>query len=52
MFNNHESAAIFWIMPALVLKRMVMGNFSTDKVDPGIVDAIDFMVERVRKFIE
>ncbi|GJQ80235.1 hypothetical protein Trydic_g23809 [Trypoxylus dichotomus] len=47
VFNNHESAAIFWIMPALVLKRMVMGNFSTDKVDPDIVDAIDFMVERL-----
>lgn len=26
---------------------MLMGNFSTDKVDAEIIDAIDFMVERV-----
>lgn len=47
IFNNHESAAIFWMTPALILKRMIMGNFVCDKVDPDIVDAIDFMVERV-----
>lgn len=47
VFNNHESAALFWILPGLVLKRMVMGNFSSGKVDPDMVDAIDFMVERL-----
>lgn len=47
VFNNHESAALFWILPALVLKRMVMGNFCSEKVDPEMVEAIDFMVERV-----
>ncbi|XP_022915023.1 maspardin-like [Onthophagus taurus] len=47
VFKNHESASLYWIMPALVLKRMVMGNFSAEKVDPEIVDAIDFMVERL-----
>lgn len=47
VFNNHESAALFWILPGLVLKRMVMGNFSSGKVDPDMVEAIDFMVERV-----
>ena len=26
---------------------MVMGNFATEKVDGEIVEAIDFMVERV-----
>lgn len=29
---------------------MIMGNFSTQKVDPEMVEAIDFMVERVSKF--
>ncbi|CAH1364990.1 unnamed protein product [Tenebrio molitor] len=47
IFNNHESAAIFWMLPGLVLKRMIMGNFGSDKVDPGMVEAIDFMVERL-----
>ncbi|GLV40383.1 hypothetical protein CBL_04183 [Carabus blaptoides fortunei] len=47
VFSYQDSAAIFWILPALVLKRMVMGNFSSEKVDPEIVEAIDFMVERL-----
>lgn len=47
VFNNHESAAMFWILPALVLKRMLMANFSSGKADIEIIEAIDFMVERV-----
>lgn len=47
IFNNHDSAAMFWILPALVLKKMIMGNFGSSKVDPEMVEAIDFMVERV-----
>jgi hypothetical protein len=35
-------------MPALFLKKMVMGNFDKGLVDPDIADSIDFMVERVR----
>lgn len=27
---------------------MVMGNFESDKVDGEIIEAIDFMVERVK----
>lgn len=37
----------FWILPSMVLKKMVMGNFATEKVDGEIIEAIDFMVERV-----
>ncbi|XP_063918704.1 maspardin-like isoform X2 [Zophobas morio] len=47
VFNNHESAAIFWMLPGLVLKRMLMSNFGAEKVDPEMVEAIDFMVERL-----
>uniref|UniRef100_A0ABD2XL33 Maspardin n=1 Tax=Trichogramma kaykai TaxID=54128 RepID=A0ABD2XL33_9HYME len=47
IFSYHDSAGMFWILPSLVLKKMVMGNFRTDKVDNEIVDAIDFMVERL-----
>ena len=35
------------MMPALFLKKMVMGNFDKGRVDPEIADSIDFMVERV-----
>ena len=35
------------MMPALFLKKMVMGNFDKGLVDPEIADSIDFMVERV-----
>ncbi|OAD62522.1 Maspardin [Eufriesea mexicana] len=45
VFSYNDSAAVFWILPSLVLKKMVMGNFVTDKVDGEIVEAIDFMLE-------
>ncbi|XP_043280675.1 maspardin-like [Venturia canescens] len=47
VFSYNDSAAIFWILPSLVLKKMVMGNFTTNKGDPEIIDSIDFMVERL-----
>ncbi|XP_017768508.1 PREDICTED: maspardin-like isoform X2 [Nicrophorus vespilloides] len=47
IFNNHSSASLFWIMPSVALKHMVMGNFTAEKVDPDMVEAIDFMVERL-----
>lgn len=36
-------------MPAFVLKKMIMNNFTTAEVDEDIADSIDFMVERVSK---
>ena len=36
------------MMPALVLKKMVMGNFDKGIVDAEIADSIDFMVQSVR----
>lgn len=47
---NNKILFRFWILPALVLKKMVMGNFASEKVDGEIVEAIDFMVERVREY--
>ncbi|XP_014207994.1 maspardin [Copidosoma floridanum] len=47
VFSYNDSAAAFWIMPSLMLKKMVMGNFGTDKLDGEMIDAIDFMVERL-----
>ncbi|XP_034935148.1 maspardin-like [Chelonus insularis] len=47
VFSYNESAALFWVLPSLLLKKMVMGNFTTNKVDNDMIDAIDFMVERL-----
>ena len=38
----------FWMMPAVMLKKMVMGGFDKGLVDPPIADSIDFMVDSVR----
>lgn len=51
VFNYTDTAALFWLLPSMVLKKMVMGNFSTSTSDPLIVNAIDFMVERVNIFL-
>ncbi len=34
-------------MPAIMLKKMVMGNFDKGYVDTEIADSIDFMVTSV-----
>ncbi|XP_048735832.1 uncharacterized protein LOC125651303 [Ostrea edulis] len=47
IFNQTNSAPTFWMMPALVLKKMVMGNFDRGYVDTDICDSIDFLVERL-----
>lgn len=50
VFSYNYSSALFWILPSLVLKRMVMGNFNNDKVDLRIIESIDFMVEKVSEY--
>lgn len=47
IFNQTNSAPTFWMMPALVLKKMVMGNFDRGFNDSDICDSIDFLVERL-----
>ena len=34
-------------MPALMLKKMVMGNFEKGLIDSDIADSVDFMVDKV-----
>lgn len=37
-----------WMLPSMVLKKMVMGNFGGEKMmEPVVADSVDFMVERV-----
>ncbi|XP_034246979.1 maspardin-like [Thrips palmi] len=47
IFNYNDSASLFWMFPSLLLKKMIMGSFTTSKVDAAIADSIDFMVERL-----
>jgi len=37
----------FWAVPAVVLKKLVMGTFETMNMDGSMVAAADFMVQKV-----
>ncbi|XP_014676977.1 PREDICTED: maspardin-like [Priapulus caudatus] len=47
VFEQADSAPVFWLMPALVLKKMVMGNFNQGVMESEIANSIDFMVEKL-----
>uniref|UniRef100_A0A667GYX6 Maspardin n=1 Tax=Lynx canadensis TaxID=61383 RepID=A0A667GYX6_LYNCA len=47
IFNQTWTANSFWLMPSFMLKKIVLGNFSSGPVDPLMADAIDFMVDRL-----
>jgi maspardin len=45
VFDQTVAAPTYWMLPALVLKRMVIGNFERENVDREMSDAVDFLVE-------
>uniref|UniRef100_A0A8C1GFV3 SPG21 abhydrolase domain containing, maspardin n=1 Tax=Cyprinus carpio TaxID=7962 RepID=A0A8C1GFV3_CYPCA len=47
IFNQTWTANSFWLMPAFMLKKIVLGNFGKEPVDQKMADAIDFMVDRL-----
>uniref|UniRef100_A0A8C5S4G2 Maspardin n=1 Tax=Laticauda laticaudata TaxID=8630 RepID=A0A8C5S4G2_LATLA len=47
IFNQTWTANSFWLLPAFMLKKIVLGNFSSGPVDPEMADGIDFMVDRL-----
>lgn len=47
IFNYTDTSVLFWMFPAVILKKMVMRSFSKGKLDPSIADSIDFMVEKL-----
>ncbi|XP_050293533.1 maspardin-like [Anthonomus grandis grandis] len=48
IFKGYESASLYWMLPALVLKKMLMSNFEPEPAkDPDMVKTIDFMVEKL-----
>ncbi|KAL7980181.1 hypothetical protein Chor_001449 [Crotalus horridus] len=47
IFNQTWTANSFWLLPAFMLKKIVLGNFASGPVDPEMADGIDFMVDRL-----
>ncbi|CAL4082689.1 unnamed protein product [Meganyctiphanes norvegica] len=47
IFNYIDSAPVFWMLPATLLKKMIIGRFPKKLMDAQIADSIDFMVERL-----
>ncbi|XP_047501951.1 maspardin-like [Penaeus chinensis] len=47
IFNYTDSAPVFWMLPATLLKKMIIGRFPRKLMDSQIADSIDFMVERL-----
>ncbi|XP_077567823.1 maspardin isoform X1 [Stigmatopora nigra] len=47
IFNQTWTANSFWLMPAFMLKKIVLSNFAKGPVDPEMASAIDFMVDRL-----
>lgn len=47
IFHYTDTAFVFWLTPALVLKKMIMGNFPKASKDPAIAQSVDFMVEKL-----
>jgi len=51
LFAGHSIVCSYWLLPALVLKRMVIGNFERGTHDSEMSDAIDFVVDCVSKSV-
>ncbi|XP_065672762.1 maspardin isoform X2 [Hydra vulgaris] len=47
IFQQTNMVNFYWMLPGFLLKKMIMGNFQIEDVDPDTADAIDFMVERL-----
>ncbi|XP_015782214.1 maspardin [Tetranychus urticae] len=49
IFHRTDSATLFWMMPPIILKKLIMGNRSSviQSRDKTIQDSIDFMNERL-----
>uniref|UniRef100_A0A671EJ59 Maspardin n=1 Tax=Rhinolophus ferrumequinum TaxID=59479 RepID=A0A671EJ59_RHIFE len=52
IFNQTWTANSFWLMPSFMLKKIVLGNFSSGPVDSVMADAIDFMVDRLESLCQ
>lgn len=53
IFNQQDTASLFWVMPGLVLKRMIMKNSILDdpyfSIDSTIKDSMVFLAESLNR---
>ncbi|XP_076331374.1 maspardin-like isoform X1 [Tachypleus tridentatus] len=47
IFNYTDSAVFFWVMPSLILKKIVMSSYSKGILPSEIADSVDFMVDKL-----
>jgi len=47
IFKYSEESSAFWLMPSVVLKRLVMSGLEGAHMDQQMVDATDFILERL-----
>ncbi|KAL0278698.1 UNVERIFIED_CONTAM: hypothetical protein PYX00_000445 [Menopon gallinae] len=52
IFNYTDTAALFHMLPSMILKKMVMGNFPQKQMDKEIADSVDFMVEKLESLTQ
>ncbi|GBP13943.1 Maspardin [Eumeta japonica] len=52
IFEYKDSSALFWLLPSVMLKRMLMANFTTEKNDKRIKESIEFMTERLESLTQ
>ncbi|KAL1509876.1 hypothetical protein ABEB36_004546 [Hypothenemus hampei] len=48
IFKGEDTSSVYWMLPALVLKKMLLSNFEPEPArDPDILRSTDFMVEKL-----
>jgi len=47
IFDRDEASLMYWALPSVVLKRMILGGFPKNLTDSEVVDSVDFMVEQL-----
>ncbi|XP_065578788.1 maspardin-like isoform X2 [Artemia franciscana] len=52
IFRFSDVASILWVIPSVILKKMILQNFMRQKMDPAICRAVDFMVTKLESLCQ
>ncbi|XKL65420.1 hypothetical protein PGB90_008840 [Kerria lacca] len=52
IFDLTETSSLFWLLPTVFLKRLIMPSLITKSFDPDIIAAVDFVSERVKSLTQ
>jgi len=47
IFKYSDESSAFWLMPTVVLKRLIMSGLEVGNMDKEMIDATDFILERL-----